>query len=50
FNGLAPHRLLAEQGEAGFKKLVPDGVHPRAEGYAKVVTPTLLRSLGLAPR
>ena len=42
-------RLLAAEGEAGFKRRVPDGVHPNAAGYAEIVLPTLLRSLGLPP-
>ncbi len=40
-------RLLATEGEAGFKRRVPDGVHPNAAGYAEIVLPTLLHSLGL---
>jgi acyl-CoA thioesterase I len=40
-------RLLAEQGEEGFRKFVPDGVHPNAEGWRRFVTPTLHRALDL---
>ncbi|MBI5766458.1 MAG: SGNH/GDSL hydrolase family protein [Verrucomicrobia bacterium] len=43
------NRLLREQGEAGFKKLVPDGVHPNADGWRQVVMPVLLRALSLEP-
>jgi acyl-CoA thioesterase I len=48
-HSIAWHRLLAEEGEAGFKRLVPDGVHPNATGWSRIVTPTLLRALGLPP-
>lgn len=41
------NRLLAAEGEAAVKKLIPDGVHPKAEGWRRVVTPTLHRALGL---
>lgn len=47
-HSVAWNRLLAEKGEAGFKTLVPDGVHPSAEGWRQIVMPTLLRALGLA--
>jgi lysophospholipase L1-like esterase len=46
-HSIAWNQLLAREGEAAFKKLVPDGVHPRAEGYAAVVMPTLLHQLGI---
>jgi acyl-CoA thioesterase-1 len=46
-HSVAWNRLLEREGELGFKKFVPDGVHPRAEGYATIVTPTILRALGL---
>lgn len=32
-----------------YTKYVPDGIHPGAEGYRNVVTPVILKSLGLAP-
>jgi len=48
-HSIAWQRLLAEEGEAGFKRLVPDGVHPNATGWSRIVTPTLLRALGLTP-
>lgn len=48
-HSLAWNTLLAREGEAGFKRFVPDGVHPNAQGYATLVTPVILRSLGLEP-
>lgn len=47
-HSIAWNRLLAAEGEAGMKKLIPDGVHPNAEGWRRVVTPTLHHTLGLA--
>lgn len=41
--------VLAEGGEAEFKRYVRDGVHPSPEGYAKFVTPTILAAIGLEP-
>ena len=35
------------KGEAEYLKLVPDGVHPNAEGSALVTLPNLLRALGV---
>ncbi|EIQ00643.1 lysophospholipase L1-like esterase [Opitutaceae bacterium TAV1] len=46
-HSVAWNKLLADEGEAGFKKYVPDGVHPRATGYERFVTPTILRAIGL---
>jgi len=46
-HSIAWNALLTAEGEAGFKRLVPDGVHPNAAGYAAVVTPVILRALGL---
>jgi acyl-CoA thioesterase-1 len=48
-HSIAWNRLLAGKGEAGFKTLVPDGVHPSAEGWRQIVMPVLLRELHLAP-
>ena len=48
-HSIAWNRLLARDGERGFKQLVPDGVHPSAEGWARIVMPTLLRALGVEP-
>lgn len=46
-HSIAWNRLLASDGEAAVKKLIPDGVHPNAEGWRLLVTPTLHRALGL---
>ena len=46
-HSIAWNRLLAEEGEAGFRTLVPDGVHPNAVGRRKIVMPTLLLALDL---
>ena len=40
-------KTLFDQGEAEYKKLVPDGVHPTAPGSAKYVTPNVLKAIGL---
>ena len=37
--------ILAKDG-AVFDRYVPDGIHPGAEGCAKVITPALLKALG----
>lgn len=37
--------LLRIEGEAGFRRYVPDGVHPNADGYARFVTPRILEAL-----
>lgn len=37
--------LLRTEGEQGFRRYVPDGVHPNAEAYARFVTPVLLNHL-----
>jgi len=46
-HSIAWNRLLQAEGETGFKRYVPDGVHPRAEGYAKFVVPEIVRAIGL---
>lgn len=46
-HSMAWNDLLRREGEAGFKKYVPDSVHPSADGYATFVLPTLARSIGL---
>jgi lysophospholipase L1-like esterase len=48
-HSIAWRDLLKREGEAGFLRYVRDGVHPSPEGYAKFVTPTLLRAIGLEP-
>jgi len=46
-HSIAWNELLAEQGEEGFKRWVPDGIHPRAAAYARIVTPQILKAIGL---
>ena len=48
-HSVAWNHLLAAEGEAAVKKLLPDGVHPNVEGWRRLVTPTLHRALDLAP-
>lgn len=38
---------LLSRDEAAFRAWVPDALHPQAEGYASVVTPEILKRLGL---
>ncbi|HEY0946352.1 MAG TPA: GDSL-type esterase/lipase family protein [Opitutaceae bacterium] len=47
-NAPAWKNVLSTDGEAGFLQLVPDGVHPTAKAYEKVVVPEIFRTLGLA--
>lgn len=47
-HSIAWNALLASQGEAGFKRYVPDGVHPNAAGYERFVLPVLLEAIGLS--
>lgn len=42
------HKVL-KQGEAEYKKLVPDGIHPNAEGCEKIILPEMMTALGLTP-
>jgi acyl-CoA thioesterase-1 len=46
-HSVAWNRLHATEGAAAVKILLPDGVHPNAEGWRQIVTPTLHRALGL---
>lgn len=46
-HSIAWNRLLQVEGEAGFKRYVPDGVHPRADGYSQFVVPEIVRAIGL---
>jgi len=48
-HSVAWNHLLATEGEAAVKKLIPEGVHPNVEGWRRLVTPTLHRALDLAP-
>ncbi len=38
---------LLEKDKPLFDKYVPDGLHPGAEGCAKIITPAILKALGL---
>ncbi|MFI4859440.1 MAG: FAD-dependent oxidoreductase [Phycisphaerales bacterium JB063] len=38
---------LLDQGEAQWKRYVPDGLHPNRAGYAKYMLPTLLAGIGV---
>jgi hypothetical protein len=40
-------RTILDHDQARFMKLVPDGIHPGAEGCQQVIMPTLLAALGL---
>ncbi|MEI6534180.1 MAG: SGNH/GDSL hydrolase family protein [Verrucomicrobiaceae bacterium] len=42
------HKVL-KQGETDYKKFVPDGIHPNAEGCGKIILPELMSALGLSP-
>jgi len=46
-HSIAWNALLAREGEAGFRKYIPDGVHPKSVGYATFVLPEILRAIGL---
>lgn len=41
-------RRVLKQGDAEYKKLVPDGIHPNAEGCEKIILPEIMKSVGLA--
>lgn len=41
-------QTVLDKGEPEFRKYVPDGVHPNANGYAIYVTPVILRAIGVA--
>lgn len=44
-----PHwKKVLDEDAARFRTLVPDGIHPAAEGCAQVIMPTLRAALGLA--
>lgn len=38
---------ILKEGEPAYRKLVPDGIHPNAAGCEKVITPHILRAIGL---
>jgi beta-glucosidase len=46
-NAPAWQRLLTKEGEAGYQKLVPDGVHPSDAGWRQIVVPNIIGTLGL---
>jgi acyl-CoA thioesterase I len=33
-----------------FRRYVPDGIHPGADGFKRVITPEILRALGIEPK
>jgi lysophospholipase L1-like esterase len=41
-------KKILDQGEAEFKKLAPDGLHPGPAGAERVTTPNVLAALGVA--
>jgi len=43
-------KKLQQEDEAQFLKYVPDTIHPNAEGCNQVVTPVILKALGLGNR
>lgn len=45
-NAPAWQKILADQGEAAYLKLVPDGVHPTADAWKEVVVPNVLKTIG----
>lgn len=38
-------KVVLDQGEDAFHKLVPDGLHPNASGCSQIVTPGILKAL-----
>lgn len=40
-------QTVLKKGEAEYKKLVPDGIHPSATGCAEIITPNILKGIGL---
>lgn len=40
-------QAILKTGEAEYKKLVPDGIHPNGTGCAEVITPNILKGIGL---
>ena len=43
-------KKILDQDKALFSKLVPDGIHPGPEGCSKVITPEILKAMGLPVR
>lgn len=46
-NSVSEKAEQATPGEVLFKKYVPDGIHPGAEGCRVVITPTITKALGV---
>ncbi len=44
---MPPWQSVLDKGAAEFKKYVPDGLHPNAQGCEAVITPTILSAIGL---
>ena len=42
-------QMVLKRGEAQWKALVPDGIHPNAAGAQQVIVPQLLKGIGLQP-
>ena len=42
-------QVVLKAGEAQWRTLVPDGIHPNAAGAQQVIVPHLLKSIGLQP-
>jgi len=40
-------RTIIEEAPARFKEYAPDGIHPNALGCEKVITPEVLKGLGM---
>ena len=38
---------MLHKGEVEYRKLVPDGIHPNAAGAAQVITPCILKGIGV---
>jgi lysophospholipase L1-like esterase len=38
---------VLKKGEEAFKQLVPDGIHPNADGCKTIITPNIIKALGL---
>ena len=46
-----PHwEAVIKKDMAGFLEYVPDGIHPAPVGCEKIITPHILKSVGLSPR
>lgn len=43
----ADWQTVLKKGEAEYRKLVPDGIHPNGAGCAEIITPNILEGIGL---